>query len=258
MASITVGGSAVPGSAPLDNPLVFGGVDNSVWASANVRPIRTDALGILLFQGPAAAGAAITTNPNVIAGSDGTNAQIPLVNAQKQLATTTEGQKVSYSAGIIGYAANIASQTDVFSIIGSASKTIRITRVGITGVATTANVVDIQFVKRSTANTGSTPVVLSAVPHDASDAAASTVVTTYTVTNPTLGTLVGGPIRSRKIGLATAGGTIMPAYNEFLFGKDNDRAIVLRGVAQTFAINFNAVTPPAGTLLNIDITWTEE
>lgn len=87
----------------------------------------------------------------------------------------TEGTKTTYSVGITGFTP-AATATDFFNIIGSATKTVRVTRIAISGMATSGASIAISLVKRSAANTSGTPTTPTPVPHDANDAAATAVV----------------------------------------------------------------------------------
>ena len=170
---------------------------------------------------------------------------VPVVN--------TEGTKPTFSAGTIGFTP-VATPTDFWTIIGSASKTVRVLRVTVTGIATAAASIGIQLIKRSSANTGGTTSTLTIAPHDSNDAAATAVVSTYSV-NPTgLGTSIG-LVRAKTLNLGAAGaaGEIV-----FDFGTRNSRAVVLRGVAQALALNWNGAAVPAGTVLTIDVEFSEE
>src|SRR5690242_6665608 len=115
-----------------------------------------------------------------------------------------DGQKATYAAYIQGLAV-ASSATDVFTITGSASKLTRVSRIRISGIKTTAGAdVDVQAVKRSTANTGGTSTNPVLVPYDSASPAAASTVTAYTA-NPTLGITVGViAVDSVFIPLATA------------------------------------------------------
>jgi len=100
-----------------------------------------------------------------------------------------KAQTPTYSAAI-GALVTAGAATDIFTITGSATKTIRITRIRIGGNSTTATWHIFLGIKRSTANTGGTSTVLTRVPHDSLNAAATATIRAYTA-NPTLGTTVG-------------------------------------------------------------------
>jgi hypothetical protein len=75
-----------------------------------------------------------------------------------------DGNKATYSANILGLV-SVATATDIFTIYGSATKTIKILRIGISATQTTGGAVNIQLIKRSTANTGGTSASSTAVVH---------------------------------------------------------------------------------------------
>lgn len=166
-----------------------------------------------------------------------------------------DGQKATYSSAILGLVP-AASATDVFTLAGSASKTVRVTRVSVSGTQTTAGEVDIQLLKRSTADTGGTSTAPAAVPHDSADAAATATVAAYTANPAVLGTLVGS-IRTRKAQIGSPATVTSQSETEWLFGNRPAQAVVLRGTAQVLAVNLNGVTVTGGSL-NVSIEWTEE
>jgi hypothetical protein len=159
-----------------------------------------------------------------------------------------DGNKASYSASVSGL---VGVAGDILIINGSATKTIRVTRMSFGGTATAAADMDVTVVKRSTANTAGTAV--AATPHDAANAAATAVVNSFTAA-PTPGAAVGTPIRSAKSFIATA--TAAPFIQNWDFGNGPKQGIVLRGVAQGLAINVSATQ--IGALYDLDLEWTEE
>lgn len=167
----------------------------------------------------------------------------------------TEGRRATYSASIIGLTPASAA-TDILTILGSSSKTIRVTRVEITGKANSQAALDLLLVKRSTADTGGTATNPTAVPHDSNESAATATIAAYTA-NPTVGTLVGA-LRNRKITVTTDAAAINQDMSRFEFGLRSEEPIILRGNTQQLAVNLNGASLPAGLSLNIDITWTEE
>lgn len=164
-----------------------------------------------------------------------------------------DGQKATYAAGITQLVV-AASATDIFTIAGSASKTVRITRVRLSGIKTTAGAaVDVQLLLRSTADTAGTKTNPTAIPFDSNSAAATAVVAAYTA-NPTLGTSVGLiGVDSVFVPLATAAGGQL----DWNFGNRPEQAIVLRGATQQLCVNLNGVTVGGGAF-DIWCCWTEE
>ena len=150
-----------------------------------------------------------------------------------------------------------SSPTDVFTITGSATKTIRVTRIAFTMNQTTSSARDVLVIKRSTANSGGTSTLLNNVPVDSQNAAATATVRSYT-TNPTLGTSVG-TIRSRKVFVATLTGNNSNSDEVLLeFGSRNDtQNLVLRGTNEVLSINLNGVTS-TGNSASCSVEWIEE
>ena len=167
-----------------------------------------------------------------------------------------EGQKATYSAAITGLVA-ASSATDIVYITGSATKTIRITRINIGGRATSAASADVQIIRRSTANSGGTCAAMTLVQHDMNTAAPTATVSSCTA-NPTLGsTTNGGTLRDKQLFLGNLSTSAPGADAQFLFADRASSTIVLRGAAQTIGINLNGVTY-SGNLMDVDIEWTEE
>lgn len=166
-----------------------------------------------------------------------------------------EGRKPTYSAAVIAYSP-YATPQDILGIVGSASKQVRVLRFAVSGRATQANQLDVQLVKRSSADTGGTPSALTAVSHDSNDGAASAAVSSFAAA-PTAGTLVGA-IRAQQINLSASGsgGAAVPV--EFDFGTVNDKSVVLNSASEGLYLNLNGATMPAGTVLNVFVEWSEE
>lgn len=200
-------------------------------------------------QGNLSIADATTTTQTLTVNSDGT------INAKP-----SDGAKTTYAASQLLFTP-AATPTDVFTITGSATKAVRITRIEVTGLATTAGTVDVALVMRSTANSGGTSTGSpSAIPYDSNSAAASATVLAYTA-NPTLGTAIGaattGYIRAQRAFLNVAA-TGASEHINFDFGNRPSQAVVLRGITQVLAVNLNGNTLPTGTKLSISVEWTEE
>lgn len=163
-----------------------------------------------------------------------------------------DGSKSTFSAAATGLTV-AANATDIFTITGSATKTIRIISLEISATQTTAGNVSLLVLKRSTANAAGTSTTLTNVRYDATHPAATAVVRSYTA-NPTLGTLVGN-IKSARFFIST--GTTLPTILRYEFGKGPSQAIILRGTNEVLAVNLNGVSV-AGSNFSINIEWTEE
>lgn len=169
-------------------------------------------------------------------------------------AAPTGGVRASYSASTTGLVV-AAAATDVFTITGSATKTIRITSVQF-GVSTTAGsgiLTNVLLIKRSTVNSAGTSTTSVNVPHDSSDAAGTASVKAYTA-NPTLGTAVGTMRAVRYVVKAIA----IPIDDISVdFGIRPSKAVVLRGTSESLCVNLNGITI-TGPVAGISVEWTEE
>lgn len=160
-----------------------------------------------------------------------------------------DGLRATYSASTVA-AAGVVGDTIVLT--GSATKTIRILRVDVSGTATAATDVDLQVFKRTTADTGGTTgTAPTIVKHDTNDPAATATIALYTAA-PTAGT--GAAVRAGKLLTSTA--TTQAPPQAWDFGTRPSHGIVLRGTAEQGAINLSAA--PAGGSFDIDVEWTEE
>ncbi len=164
-----------------------------------------------------------------------------------------DGQKFTFSASISGLAV-AASATDVFTITGSATKTVKVTHLEVSAVQTTSANAGIVLLKRSTANSGGTSTNPAKVPHDSNNPAATATVAAYTA-NPTTGSLVGN-IRANKIFVSTAGSLGQEVIMDF-GQRPGGQALTLRGAAESLSINLGGVTLAGGSF-SIDVEWTEE
>ncbi len=144
-----------------------------------------------------------------------------------------------------------ATPQDVFTIMGSASKTIRVVRMGLSGIQTTAGLNAWSIVKRSTANSGGTSALLTAVPTDDSYPAATATVRQYTA-NPTAGVLIGSVWSGRIMSpiLASTPGDIEKLV---CFSPP----IVLSGITDVLAWNFGGVALPTGLSVQARAEWDE-
>jgi hypothetical protein len=164
-----------------------------------------------------------------------------------------DGQTQTFRASANGIVPP-TTPTDIFNILGSASKTIRITKIVISGTQTTGAVRDILLLRRSTANTGGTAVTMTAVKLDTNNVSATAVAKYYTA-NATLGTLVG-QVEAVRAFISTTSVAVTPVVWEFGW-RPPAQALVLRGVTDSISINMNSVTS-AGNIYSISVEWTEE
>ncbi|HBC94378.1 MAG TPA: hypothetical protein DCZ10_16130 [Pelotomaculum sp.] len=173
------------------------------------------------------------------------------VGPDRPMPVSTEGSRSAY-----GYAAvaitPAATPTDIVTLYGSATKTVRVKKVTVSGVATTAGSMDVSLVKRTAANTAGTTTNPTPGKLDSTSDAATATLSQYSANPSAVGT--GIAIRNKKLnfGLAGAAGVV-----EFDFSRNNDKPLILRGATQGMAINLNGQAVPAGGALSYDIEFEE-
>jgi len=148
-----------------------------------------------------------------------------------------------------------ATPQDVCTLTGSATKTVLVTGAILTSTQTTAGLNVWSLLKRSTANTGGTSVTAPGIPVDSASAAATAVARAYTA-NPTAGTLVG---RYSVLHVdAPAPGTAGIGSSVGRVKFDTVGAVVLRGVNEVLAWNFNGAALPTGLSVSCSFDWSEQ
>ena len=191
----------------------------------------------------------------VVAGLDSNGSPQSARADGKSFGVSTNGTRATFHY-VAQDVTPVATATDVVVLSGSASKVIRVTKVSVVGTATAASIYDHYIVKRTTANTGGTSTTKTAAQSDSNDAAQTATLSLYTA-NPTTGT--GVTVEGNKTYLsasATPGAAALPYV--YTFGTRNDKAIVLRGTAESLAINFGGQAVPSGANLYLSIEWTED
>ena len=161
---------------------------------------------------------------------------------------------ITYSASVTNLKI-AAAATDVFTISGSATKTIRITRVTINGSTSTANTTTILLIKRSSTATGGTSTATIAVPMDSTNSTATAIMAQYTANPTTVGTSVG-TLYSGQLYFSTVTSGTRTDNMEWAAVRPS-QSIILRGTTQFLAVNFNSTTI-ALPAVNINVEWIEE
>lgn len=168
--------------------------------------------------------------------------------------------KATYRAStIIPLVTAVTVDRAIWTLIGSATKTVIVKKIHISGVtlATTAGYLTINVIKNSTATTGGTSTTLVAVPLDTTTAAATAVVKAFTAV-PTDGVLIGTINSTKVFAPITATAAALSADILFSFGDlDGSSGIVLRDATQEIALRFPVAAGTVPTMA-IMVEWTEE
>lgn len=152
--------------------------------------------------------------------------------------------------------------TDVACITGSATRTVRLKKVRISGTAGTAININTFLTKHTVANTGGTAATGTALPtaspNDSTFPAATATLQAYTA-NPTVDAsaiVVNGATLFMPV-TSTASGQSHLTF-DWATGATAESPPVLRGVAQQYCVNLNGVTAPSSGVMNVEWVWTEQ
>lgn len=195
----------------------------------------------------ALAGGAYTAAPSLVTIVSGSAAVGPI----NPLVVTGNSNIPTYSAAATF---NNSAAGDLYCVAGSATKVVKIKGVRVSAVATSAIVVDVSLILRSSASTGGGAASVALVAMDQLNAAATGSVTRFT-SAPTPGTAIGA-IRSRKIAASTQGNSATTSEGLFQFSVYWDQPVTLRGTSQFLCVNTTAVG--GGGSWDIDHEQTEE
>jgi hypothetical protein len=146
-------------------------------------------------------------------------------------------------------------------IKGSATKTVRITRIAVEGVSTANANIPFALQRESTEGAGGTVVTPTVAKLDTSFADATAVVTHFTTSLVAAGTGVGGPLTSGYLTTNVVTTPTIAVPPRVLFPEEGcvGQSIVLRGAADYLVVkNTNAGNLSAGTVLGYTVEWIED
>jgi|SRR6266850_2102129 len=169
----------------------------------------------------------------------------------------SSGLKATYTYAISA-TAPYATPTDWIVIRGSATKTIKIIRIEISGAATAATEVLFNFKKHTVANTGGANTTPAPMQHDSNDGVSTAVVFLFSGA-PTID--ASATIwKNIRLDLDIAPAASAAAVDRYVYnyGAETSEPLTLRGIAQEFAINYGGVAVPSGGVYDVAITYTEE
>lgn len=171
------------------------------------------------------------------------------------------GVKSTYRAAtLIPFVPAVTINVPWFLIEGSASKTIIVKRIAVSGATLTAVAyLAVNVAKFSTAAAGGTATAAPLVPVDSSSPAATASFVKYYTAVPTAGATIGSIATSRTLFQATvAAAAGLPRDFVFDFGDmPETKGVVLRGTSQGLGLIW-PVVPASTVTLAVDIEWTEE
>lgn len=182
----------------------------------------------------------------------------PITGVITQIANT----QATYTAGFIGLVPP-ASATDTICIAGSASKTVAVTRIQLSGTAGTLVTLPVTLVRRVTVATGGTAASTTANPanniakHDVNNATATAVPISYTAV-PTITDSSPTYLQTANLTLPTTAAGTSTVPIDWRYGNiaTGEQPLILSGAAAQLCLNLNTVSVSSGVLTG-SITWYE-
>lgn len=158
------------------------------------------------------------------------------------------GTLATYSATITGLSPT-SSATDIFSIVGSATKTITVTNIDVSATQTTAGAINTQLIKRSTADTGGGSSTITEVQHTSSFSQVSSVISTVTVASTGAGNLL-------VVGTSNAGARTVTSVSDGTnsFTQATNAAATSTGTGAGYSDVWYLLSSTAGKT-TITVTW---
>jgi len=150
-----------------------------------------------------------------------------------------------------------ATPSDVVEIKGSATKTVRIKRIVVSGVATTAKQWPLQVIRRAASIADGTAVTPVVAAFDTGDAAATAVVRHFTALGtPAAANPASSVLFARDLTLTAPATAAQPIV--FEFATRGDKALVLRGAADCIVLNLGGGALTNGEKLSYEVEWEED
>lgn len=170
---------------------------------------------------------------------------------------STEGKKATYAGGGSFNPGNVAL-TDVFALQGSASKTIKVRKVRLSGINGTGGsaITAIVEARRTTAPTGTGTITVTKGAVDSTNAASGAGTCVVYSAPPTVGTTLQAIFANAKLLIPLAGAAGESV--EWTFGVANEQPPTIRGTSEYFVINVTVAVLSGSPSFTITVEWTEE
>lgn len=165
-----------------------------------------------------------------------------------------KAQTYRAAIGALGLA---SAPVEVFYLQGSATKTIYVKSVKISGIATTsASGLQLNMYKRTNAMSNGTTQVMTAVALDSTNGTATAVPRgiSANATNTGSGTIIATRRASFLLSTAAVGSQV----SSFDFGDWINQYAVLRGTSQYITLSFEGAASLVGGTASIEVEWMEQ
>ena len=177
------------------------------------------------------------------------------------LAQSLDSNSVTYRASA-NFTPQVTGAVTMITITGSATKTVRIKRIGLTGISTGGGTFAAALQRTSALGAGGTIQTPTIAKLDTNAVAATAVVNHWITSLKAAGTPVGGQLSQGSIVTIIPVATYAPAPAQMLFPEfvaSSQQSIVLRGATDFLEVqNIQPTNLVAGTVLGYVIEWTED
>jgi hypothetical protein len=192
--------------------------------------------------------------PNVacsqVLADPSTGAKVSVAPNGNSLLVSSDGTTATYRAAGVAQALFSTSASVLLEVVGSASKTVRIKRVALWAQAATKTYAEMTLVRCTGVSAGS-PAAVTAGKHDVADVVATAVVNVYAAAAAAgAGHVVTGG------GVLSTGSAAPPVQLVWDFCRNQDKALILRGVGDVLEVFNNTAALGAGTF-GFDVEWEE-
>jgi hypothetical protein len=173
---------------------------------------------------------------------------------------STEGHRSTYRYCVLAFAP-LANPTDILLIQGSATMTVRIKKIKITGQATAQGSMPVQIIRRTGSGLSLGGAVLTAITpakHSSADSAATATVSTVGTANITTLGVNAGLVGVDRLNLSPLGTGPSGSAAVWEFSTRNDKPVKLSGTNEYLCLNFNGAAVPAGGVIDIEIEAEED
>lgn len=180
------------------------------------------------------------------------------LSPSRAIRVSTDGTQRTYSSGVINFTPT-ANATDIaaFQLVDN-NNAAAVKSVVITGYCSAGGASLDVLLQRSVNGGGGTSTIQPIARHDNNDVSPSGALAVYSSNRTSQGNGISNTrpiIRQGKLLLGTVNN---PGTLRWVFADKADKGIVLRNLVEWLVLNLNGQSIPSGTVLGIDIEWTEE
>lgn len=187
------------------------------------------------------------------------NIQNPIFTPLKAARVSNESISQAYSSGALNFTP-AATPTDIAALTTAfEGRVCYLKRVSISGTCTSGGAAIDVLLQRSPNAGGGTSAAQFTGRHDGLDTVPTGALLIFSANRTSNGNGVSSSrplIRAGKLKLGTTAAPELPLVWDF--STRNSKGLAIRSLVEWLVVNLNGQTMPAGTLLTLDVEWTED